>query len=121
MKYSVAISAALLVAALSVKPALAQSPADLVSKAVAAQGGADALRALKAVSIQADAKHWEPGQSHTVGGEARFLGDSTINMTWDLANGMARCAWDRDKKYPAVEKVKFTETVLPTFGVVADE
>jgi len=119
MKYAVAMSAALLVAAL--QPALAQSPADLVSKAVAAQGGADALRALKTVSIQADAKHWDPGQSYSVSGEPRFMGDSTISMTWDLANGMARCAWDRDKKYPAVEKVKFTETVLPTLGFVADE
>jgi len=119
MKYAVAMSAALLVVAL--QPALAQSPADLVSKAVAAQGGADALRALKTVNIQADAKHWDPGQSYSVSGEPRFMGDSTISMTWDLANGMARCAWDRDKKYPAVEKVKFTETVLPTLGFVADE
>src|SRR5262249_27582823 len=87
MKYAVAMSAALLVAAF--QPALAQSPSDLVTKAVAAQGGADALRALKTVSIQADAKHWDPGQSYSVSGEPRFMGDSTISMTWDLANGMA--------------------------------
>jgi len=121
MKYAVAISAVLLAASFGFQPALAQTPSDLVTKAVAAQGGADALRALKTVSIQADAKHWDPGQSYSVTGEPRFMGDSTITMTWDLANGMARCAWDRDKKYPAVEKVKFTETVLPTLGFVADE
>ena len=54
--------------------AIAQSAADLVKQAVAAQGGADALRALKTIRVTGDAKFWEPGQSVKAGGETRFLG-----------------------------------------------
>jgi len=61
--------AAVLLAASQMPPAFAQSsPGDLVKQAVAAQGGADALRALKGVAIQGDAKFWEPGQSFAAGG-----------------------------------------------------
>src|ERR1043166_7466017 len=83
MKYAVAISAALLLGASPVPPAFAQNPNDLVNQAVAAQGGADALRAFKTAVIKAEAKHWEPGQSMTAGGDARFLGDSTFTLTAD--------------------------------------
>jgi hypothetical protein len=63
MKYTLAISAALLLAMTQPQPAQAQSARDLVNQAIAAEGGADALRGLKALSIKADAIHWEPGQS----------------------------------------------------------
>jgi len=63
------LTAAGVVAVLSGAPALAQNPSELVSQAVAAQGGADALRAFKAAIIKGDAKHWEPGQSFKAGGE----------------------------------------------------
>ena len=58
-------------------PAAAQSSADLVRQSVAAQGGAAALSAAKTTIIKGEAKHWEPGQSYSPTGEARFLGDST--------------------------------------------
>ena len=103
--------------------AFAQSnPGDLVRQAVAAEGGADALRALKGLAIRGDAKFWEPGQSYAAGGEPRFLGDATFAITWDLAKGVAKTDWDRDQKYPDPPiKLKYTETLFPSFGVVSDE
>ena len=121
MKYLLSISAALLLVASQIQPASAQSnPADLIKQAIEAQGGADALRALKTLVIKGEAKHWEPGQSFKAGGEAKFLGDSTYTVTADIANRTVRVDWDRDMKYPAVERIKFSETVYPTFGIVTD-
>lgn len=122
MKYSMSI-AALLLATTSVPPALAQSsPGDLIKQAVAAEGGADALRGLKSLAVKGDAKFWEPGQSLAAGGEPRFLGDAKFAITWDVAKGTARTDWDRDQKYPDPPvKMKYSELVFPAFGVVTDE
>jgi glyoxylase-like metal-dependent hydrolase (beta-lactamase superfamily II) len=124
MRYGLMLSAALLLAIGQVQPASAQAPADLVKQAVDAVGGADALRAIKTMVSKADAKHWEPGQSHSVNGESRFLGDSTVTTTTDytVAGGpVVRYDWERDMKYPAVEKLKYSEVRGPTWGVVIDE
>jgi hypothetical protein len=121
MKYAVAITAAVLLGAGQVAPVSAQSPNDLLSQAVAAQGGADAMRALKTAVVKGEAKHWEPGQSFKPGGEARFLGDSAFTMSADGINRVARIDWDRDMKYPAVERVKFSEILAPTYGVVVND
>src|SRR6202051_1685324 len=120
MRYTLSI-AALLLATSQVPPAFAQnSAADLVKQAVAAEGGADALRGLKSLAVKGDAKFWEPGQSFAAGGEPRFLGDATFAITWDLAKGVARTDWDRDQKYPDPIKLKYTETLFPAFGAVTD-
>src|SRR5713101_3937307 len=121
MKYALSITA-LLLAMSQQQPALAQGNGDnLVKQAVAAEGGADALRGLKSLAVKGDAKFWEPGQSLAAGGEPRFLGDATFAITWDLAKGTARTDWDRDQKYPDPPiKLKYTETLLPAFGVVTD-
>src|SRR5262245_39562475 len=119
MKRAIMLTAALLLAG-SGTPALAQSPNELVSQAVAAQGGADALRAFKAAVIKGEAKHWEPGQSFKVGGEPRFLGDSKFTLTADGTSRMARIDWDRDMKYPAAERIQFSEIITPNYGVVID-
>src|SRR6185436_17752897 len=90
---------ALLFGAMLTNPAAAQSAQsaqDLVKQAVAAQGGADALKALKTISIKGDAKFWEPGQSFKPGGEARFLGDATYTATGDFTTHTVRIDWDRD-------------------------
>ena len=123
MKYALSIVAALLLAMSQAQPALAHDGAnDLIKQAIAAQGGADALSALKVLAIKGEARFWEPEQSEKAGGEPRFLGDATFTMTWDLEKGMARTEWDRDQKYPDPPvKLKYTETVLPTFGYVTDE
>src|SRR6202049_4746192 len=118
MKYVLSVVALLLAMSLQ-QPVFAQGSGDnLVKQAVAAQGGADALRGLKGLAIKGDARFWEPGQSFAAGGEPRFLGEATFAITWDLANGMARTAWDRDQKYPEPVKMKYTETVLPRLGYV---
>jgi hypothetical protein len=122
MRYALLISAALLMAADHGQPASAQSgPLDLVKQGVEAQGGVEALRALKTVTAKAEAKHWEPGQSFSINGDSRFLGDATISFTADLAAGVVRADWDRDMKYPAVEKLKYSEISFPTYAAVVDD
>ena len=125
MKFASSLCFALLIgvtgAAIGSGPTRAQQGLDLVKQAVAAQGGAEALRGLKAVSIKVKGRHWEPGQSFAPGGEPRFLGDSDISVTWDLAKDSARNVWDRSMKYPAVEQLKFTEVVMPDLGSVTDQ
>src|SRR5205807_2082994 len=121
MKYAFSIAIWLL-AMSQVQPSFAQaSPADLVKQAIAAEGGAAALRGLSGLAVKGDAKFWEPGQSFPAGGEPRFLGDATFDITWDLTRGMARTEWDRDQKYPPPPvKLKYTEILLSTLGFVTD-
>jgi glyoxylase-like metal-dependent hydrolase (beta-lactamase superfamily II) len=113
-------AAGLVLGAALAQPAAAQSGVDLVKQAVAAQGGAAALGAAKTTVIKGEAKHWEPGQSYSPTGEARFLGDSTFTVTGDSAARSARVDWVRAMKYPAVEELKYSEITTPTFGAVVD-
>ena len=103
---------ALVLGAALAQPASAQSGVDLVIQAVAAQGGAAALSAAKTTVIKGEAKHWEPGQSYSPPGEARFLGDATYTQTVDNTARTARVDWDRDMKYPAVERLRYSEIRL---------
>jgi len=120
MKGFMTFTAALLLAAGVAGPASAQSPGDLVTQAVAAQGGADALRGLTTLVIKGEAKHWEPGQSVRAGGEARFIGDSTFTITADIPNQVIRVDWDRDMKFVALERLQYSEIVHRTYGVVLE-
>jgi Metallo-beta-lactamase superfamily len=111
--------AALLLAACQDQTTTAQE--DLVNQSVEAQGGAGALRGLTGFAAKGDARFWEPEQSQVPGGEARVLGTATFEVTWNLAEGMARTNWDRDQQYPPpAVKLNYTETVLPTLGFVTD-
>jgi glyoxylase-like metal-dependent hydrolase (beta-lactamase superfamily II) len=122
MRRPTAALAGLLLIFGSSSPAQAQSGhRGIIEQAAQAQGGVAALRALKGLAIKADAAHWDTGQSLVPGGEPRFLGNSTISMTWDLANGQARSEWDREKKYPSIERVKYTEFVTPSLGFVIND
>jgi hypothetical protein len=124
MKYSLMISAALLMAIGHTQSASAQqlNPIDQVKLAVEAQGGADALRNIKTLVLKGDQKSWEPGQSHSPNGEARFLGDSNVTVTVDFnAPLRVRYDWDRDMKYPTVDKLKYSEIRYPTYGAVIDD
>jgi glyoxylase-like metal-dependent hydrolase (beta-lactamase superfamily II) len=118
-RLSLAIAALLLMTPLM--PAQAQTTNALVSEAVEAEGGAAALKALTSLSIASEGKHWEPEQSLAADGEPRFLGDSTMTVTWDLANGMARTEWHRVMKYPAPRTLTYTEIVTPALGAVTDD
>jgi hypothetical protein len=113
-------AAALALGAALVQPAAAQSGIDLIKQAVEAQGGAAKVSGAKTTIIKGEAKHWEPGQSYSPTGEPKFLGDSTYTQTVDNTNRTSRIDWDRDMKYPAVERIKFSEITTPTFGVVID-
>ena len=53
---------------------------DLVTRAVSAQGGADALAAVKTISDKGTVRQWEPEQSAKAGGEMRLANDSTIEL-----------------------------------------
>src|SRR5262245_66091910 len=90
MKYVLSISAALLLALCQSQPASAQQTNKLVSDAVNALGGADALRNLKAISITGEAKYWEPGQSKVAGKDPKHVEDVKFTVTRDLAGGRAR-------------------------------
>jgi glyoxylase-like metal-dependent hydrolase (beta-lactamase superfamily II) len=118
---SLVFTVALALGATLVQPAAAQSGADLVKQSVAAQGGAAAINSPKTTIIKGEAKHWEPGQSYSPTGEAKFLGDSTYTQTVDNTSRTVRIDWDRDMKYPAVERLKFSEITTPNFGVVVDD
>jgi glyoxylase-like metal-dependent hydrolase (beta-lactamase superfamily II) len=118
---SLVSTVALALGAALAQPAAGQSGADLVKQAVAAQGGAAAVGSAKSTIIKGEAKHWEPGQSYSPTGEARFLGDSTYTQTVDNTTRTVRVDWDRDMKYPAVERLKFSEITTPSFGVVIDD
>jgi hypothetical protein len=93
---------------------------DLVSMAVAAQGGEQAMRGLNSLVIQGDAKHWEPEESFMVGGTPRFLGDSAFTLDWQLALGWARFDWNRSMQYPTVQKLQYSEVVTQRFGFIED-
>ena len=120
MKHLLGISAALLATTALVQFASAkEGPADLVKAAIAAEGGADALKALSGLSIKGEAKHWEPGQSEKAAGEPRFLGDTKLAITWDVAKGQARMDVERAMVYPPpASNVKYTEVMTPTYGFV---
>src|SRR5262245_10060118 len=118
---SLVSTVALALGAALAQPAAGQSGADLVKQSVAAQGGAAAVSSAKTTIIKGEARHWEPGQSYSPTGEARFLGDSTYTQTVDNASRTVRMDWDRDMKYPAVERLKFSEITSPNFGVVIDD
>src|SRR5262245_52668532 len=95
---SLVSTVALALGAALAQPADAQSGADLVKQSVAAQGGAAAVSSPKTTIIKGEAKHWEPGQSYSPTGAAKFLGVWTYTQTGVNTNCSARLHWDRDMK-----------------------
>ena len=74
---------------------------DLVTKAVSAQGGAEALTTLKTISYKATVRQWEPEQSAVAGGEMRLAADATAVEVMDVATGATRTDWVKSFQYPA--------------------
>jgi glyoxylase-like metal-dependent hydrolase (beta-lactamase superfamily II) len=114
------LSAALLLSCASVPGA----PADrgdavaLVDRALAAQGGAAAVGALRTVSLRGTTTFSEPEQSVVPGGPARPGGDATFTETRDLAAGTARIEWVKRLVYPGPREYRYTELVTPAAGAV---
>ena len=126
MKYASFLSVALLVGVAGVAigsgPARAQQGLDLVKQAVAAQGGAEALRGLKAVTIKAKGRHWEPGPVLCAGRRAALSRRREyLGHLGSRQGRRARNVWDRAMKYPAVEQLKYTEVVMPDQGTVVTD
>ena len=96
--------------------AQAPAPIDLVGQAVEAQGGINALRNLKRLSIKGEVRHWEPEESYVAGGQPVFTDHSTFVMCRDLEHGMARTDWDRAIQFPAVTHDVYSEVVTPELG-----
>jgi len=92
---------------------------DLVARAVSAQGGADALTAVKTISAKATIRQWEPEQSAIAGGEMRLANDSTLVTVTDVAAGTTRNEWVRNYHYPAPRTFTFSEIVTAEAGYVA--
>lgn len=92
---------------------------DLMTRAVSAQGGADALGTVKTISYKATVRQWEPEQSAKAGGEMRLANDSTLVSVTDVAAGVTRTDWVRNFHYPAPRTFTFTEIVAPQAGYVA--
>src|SRR4249919_199340 len=91
----------------------------LVSRAVQAEGGADALGAVKTLSMKGTMRQWEPEQSAVAGGEMRLANDSTFEAVADVGAGAVRTDWVKKFAYPAPRTFTFTEIVTPDAGYVA--
>jgi glyoxylase-like metal-dependent hydrolase (beta-lactamase superfamily II) len=90
----------------------------LVSRAVDAVGGAEALAAVRTVYEKGTARYWEPEQSMTPGGEMRFANESRFETIIDVAGRTAGTDWSRRFAYPAPRQFTFTEIVTPEVGYV---
>ena len=121
MKRVLMLAAIALIAAGPRVLAQGAAPADLVKQAVAAEGGADKLRALKRLSIKGEATEWEPEQSMVAGGPPRALGKSTIAIRWDLDNGLERGDFDHTMLYPFPGQEKYSEIISAKMGAIVDD
>jgi hypothetical protein len=120
MRLAVFASACWLLAA-SMCPAWAQSASfTLITAAVGALGGEQAMRGLNSLLIEGNAKHWEPDESFVAGTAPRFLGDSSFTLSWQIALGWARYDWTRSMQYPTVQKLQFSEILTQRFGLIED-
>ena len=91
----------------------------LVSRAVQAMGGADALAGVKTLSVKGTARQWEPEQSVVAGGEMRFANEATFTAVSDVASRSTRIDWVRNFAYPSPRTFTFTEIVTSDAGYVA--
>ena len=110
------LALALIAAACASMPSSDQG---LVSRAVQAQGGADALGAVKTLTVKGTLRQWEPEQSAKAGGEMRLANDSTFDLVADVGAGATRTDWVKKFAYPAPRTFTFTEIVTPEAGYVA--
>ncbi len=117
MKRAISLLAVSLVVVLSATTSAFSQ--DLVNRAVAAMGGADAMNAVKTVSLKATVRQWEPEQSIQPGGEARLANDSNFEILTDTTTRTTRIDWVRNYVYPATRTYTFSEIVTPDAGYVA--
>jgi glyoxylase-like metal-dependent hydrolase (beta-lactamase superfamily II) len=90
----------------------------LVSKAVEAMGGAQALADLRNVSWKGSLKQWEPEQSDVPGGEMRFANEAQLEGIIDFQARAGRTDWVKNFAYPAPRTFTYSEIVTPAAGYV---
>jgi len=90
----------------------------LVSRAVDAMGGAQALADIRTISFKATAKQWEPEQSDVPGGEMRFANEMQVEGIVDVQARAARTDWVKNFAYPSPRTFTFSEIVTPDAGYV---
>src|SRR5262245_32341136 len=74
---------------------------DLVSRALDAVGGADAIGKIRTTSARISWRQWEPEQSSAAGGESRFANEATIEVVTDAATRSTRFDWVKNFEYPS--------------------
>jgi len=122
MAFALAVPFALIFVLAATCPSHAQASAtNLVQRAVDAQGGAAALRAVQTLVIRGVGRQSVTGQAYRAVGEPRFVGESIFTVTADMARRSIRVDWDRELRLPTPSRGRFSELVFPTFGVVVDE
>ena len=109
------LAMSLVVASCATMPSGSQ---DLVSRAVAAMGGADALAGVKTLYAKGTVRQYEPEQSYAAGGEMRFTCESIFEATTDVGTRATRIDWSRKFAYPAPRTFTFSEIVTPDAGYV---
>jgi len=90
----------------------------LVSKAVEALGGAQAIADIRTISYKGNQKQWEPEQSDVPGGEMRFANEAQLEGIADLQARAGRTDWVKNFAYPAPRTFTYSEIVTPTAGYV---
>jgi glyoxylase-like metal-dependent hydrolase (beta-lactamase superfamily II) len=90
----------------------------LVSKAVEAMGGAQALADIRTISFKGTSKQWEPEQSDVPGGEMRFANEATWEGISDVQARATRIDWVKNFAYPSPRTFTFSEIVTPSAGYV---
>jgi glyoxylase-like metal-dependent hydrolase (beta-lactamase superfamily II) len=90
----------------------------LVSRAVEAMGGAQALADIRTISFKGTWKQWEPEQSDVPGGEMRFANEAQFEGISDVQARAARTDWVKNFAYPAPRTFTFSEIVTADAGYV---
>jgi len=90
----------------------------LVSKAVEAVGGAQAIADIRTISWKGTIKQWEPEQSDLPGGEMRFCNEAQLEGAIDVQARAARTDWVKNFAYPAPRTFTYSEIVTPSAGYV---
>jgi glyoxylase-like metal-dependent hydrolase (beta-lactamase superfamily II) len=90
----------------------------LVSRAVEAMGGAQALADVRTVTFKGTWKQWEPEQSDVPGGEMRFANEAQLEGIVDVQAGASRTDWVKNFAYPAPRTFTFSEIVTADAGYV---
>src|SRR3954464_12932047 len=90
----------------------------LVSKAVEALGGAQALADVRTITYKGNVKQWEPEQSEVPGGEMRFANEAQVDGTIDVQARASRVDWVKNFAYPAPRTFTYSEIVTPSAGYV---